>query len=498
MSATLLQSVRTRAGNGRTVATLSPSRLLRMPIFWVAQPYFLLAIGGAVAAFILLAPYTYAPADGWEWLVVLVQSIAVWGAVITARALAALQVEKAIVDAIESKGTVILRELQAGQLARIELDTLEQTVLPGNRTTPVPAMIRLFQHIIKEAHDRKFESSVSVMQPYREEPLEDIFRLQNLQKLALWLGILGTFIGLLLAMQSADMTQLLSERKFIDLVEKMFAGMIVSFSASLAGLQVAVILGVFLLLLRNRQEPYFKAMEAAVVTMLSLARNSLNKDAFIAELGQVTTTVTALTNRVQQQARELRKTQQRIDEQTERIGTGMTSLAEASASFDGFLQRIADVQSQFIGDIRSVYDTISLNHLGETVRTSVGSAAAIMSDQLTVATKQIENRLKDFNTAVSGLSEALLLQATEASETAKKLRDQITTSTMESAAAVRVVSRQMQEVLAQDTRSAGSARAEMTDLSRRIAELTRAIDRIQNLPPPRTRSVRSFLTSLRW
>lgn len=479
------------------VATLSPHRLLGQRLFWQQHPGFILTLVGSAIAFTILAPHTYGGGP-WAWLVFVVQALAVWAAVITARGLAALQVEQAIVDEVESKGADFLRELKAGQSARIEIDELEQTILPGNTTVPAPAMIRLFQHIIKEARDRKFESSVNLMLPYREEPLEDIFRLQNLQKVALWLGILGTFIGLLLAMQAADLSQLLNQGKFIELVDRMFDGMIVSFSASLAGLEVAVILGVFLLLLRHRQEPYFQGMEAAVVTMLSLARNSLNRDAFIAELGQITTSVTTLSDRVHQQARELSKTQQRIGEQTDKIGSGMTSLSEAAAAFDGFLQRISDAQNQFIEDIRSVYDTISLNRLGETIHNSVGRAGQLMSDQLLVSTKQIENRLKDFNGTVSGLSTALEAQANQSGETAKKLRDQIVASTNESTAAIRGVVRQMQEVLARDASSANHVRGEMTDLSRRIAELSRAIDRIENLPPPRTRSVSSFLTSLRW
>jgi methyl-accepting chemotaxis protein len=486
------------ATDRQLVATHSPARLLHLRLFWGSQVGFVAVIVVASLFLMILAPYTYAPAGGWEWLVALVQAIAVWGAVITARGLATVQVDNAIVDEIEAKGTALLQDLKSRRRARIDLDELVLEVLPGNPTQPPPAMIRLFQHILKEARDRRFESSVNVMQPYREEPLEDIFRLQNLQKVALWLGILGTFIGLLLAMQAADLSQLLTEGKFIQLVQKMFSGMIVSFSASLAGLQVAVILGVFLLLLRHRQEPYFKDMETATVTMLSLARNALNKDEFLSELNQVTTSVTTLSDRVHQQAHELARTHQRIAEQTEHIGTGMTSIAEASVAFDGFLQRIGDTQNQFIDDIRNVYDMISLSRLGEAVQSSVGRAGQLMSDQVSVATKAIENRLQDFNTAVSDFGEALLLQATETSETSKKLREQISASTNENTAAVRAVVRQMQEILVRDNKSTVNVRNEMLDLSRRIGELSRAIERIESLPPPPTRSVWAFLTSLRW
>jgi hypothetical protein len=60
-------------------------------------------------------------------------------------------------------------------------------------------MIRLFQRICKEAKDRKFESSIYLVQPYREEFMERVHEITNLQRRALRLGIFGTFLGLILA-----------------------------------------------------------------------------------------------------------------------------------------------------------------------------------------------------------------------------------------------------------------------------------------------------------
>jgi methyl-accepting chemotaxis protein len=480
------------------VASMSSRDLLRRPMFWRDQKAFLFWVAFGFFMLLLLAPFTYASTGAWELLVIVVQLLAVGGGVIAAKSIAVLEVEQAIVGEIEARGAEMLRDVRSGMRARIDLDHLEQSVLPVNPSTPPPAMIRLFQHIIKEARDRKFESSVNVMQPYREEPLEDIFKLQNLQKVALWLGILGTFIGLLVAMQSADLKKLLSQGAMIEVVEKMFGGMIISFSASLAGLQVAVILGIFLLLLRHRQERYFKAMETAVVTMLSLARNAINKDEFINEFGQVRDTVTLLSNRVQQQSRELTRTQQRIHEQTDRIGAGMTSIAESGASFDGFLQRISDSQNGFIGELKSVYDTISLRELSANLQKSVGAAGQMMAERIGGGASQISNRLVDFNSSIATVSAALETQARESAETGAKLRDQITDSTKDSVTAIRAVARQMQEVLSRDSASTNTVRSEMVELSRRVSELSRAIERIGSLPPPRSRSVRDFIFSWRW
>ena len=60
-------------------------------------------------------------------------------------------------------------------------------------------MIRLFRRICKEAKDRKFESSIYPVKPYREESMDRVHEITNWQRIALRLGIFGTFLGLILA-----------------------------------------------------------------------------------------------------------------------------------------------------------------------------------------------------------------------------------------------------------------------------------------------------------
>jgi methyl-accepting chemotaxis protein len=464
------------------------------PAFWARQPAFLCIVGAAMVAVVALAPFTYGAASGADVVLLLfVHALGGWSAVIAVRALAGLEVERAIVAEIERKGSELLRGLRAGQRARIDLDLLEQAVVPNNPADPAPAMIRLFQHICKEAKDRKFESSVNVMQPYREEPLEDIFKLQNLQKIALWLGILGTFIGLLLAVTAADT----DTGDFKALVEEMFRGLAVAFSASLAGLQVAIFIGVLVLLIRRGHERYFKMMESAVVTMLSLARNSINKDEFMAEFGQIASTIQDLTERVRTQTSESSRnnesTRREIGEQTEAIRDGIGKLTESRAAFDGFLKNISDTQAQFIDDVRSVYDTISLKELSTTLHGSLIQAGRLMSDSISLSTRQIANRLTDFNSAVDQLTNSFDAQAQQSAEYANKLAAQIVSSTNDSAVAIKAVTTRLQEMASREQ----SIRGELQELSRTVAMLSNAIHRLEYLPQ-RPRGIRGFLSSLRW
>lgn len=478
----------------RENAAITASSLLRQPRFWLRQPLFVATVILACVATVMLAPFTYGVASGTDVVLLLfVHALAVGAAAISARAIAVLEIETAIVQEIDRKGAELLRDVRSGQRARVDIDALEQAVVPKNPSDPAPAMVRLFQHICKEAKDRRFESSVNVMQPYREEQLEVIFRLQNLQKIVLWLGILGTFIGLLMAIAAAEV----HKGDFLRIVQQMFAGLAVAFSASLAGLQVAVLIGVLLLLIRRSQTRYFKLMEAAVVTMLSLARNSINKDEFMAEFGQIASTIEDLTARVRVQTsetvRSIEDTRRDVAGQTEAIREGLGKLAEAGEGFDGFLKNLSTNQAQFIEEVRGVYDTISLRELSATLHESLLQAGRTMSDAISMSTRQIANQLNDFNVAVDQLNVSLEHQGQASAEYAKKLAAQISASTTESATAIRTVVARLHEMGSREQ----SIRGELQELARTVAMLSNSINRLDGTPVRRGRGLRDFLTSFR-
>ncbi len=141
---------------------------------------------------------------------------------------------------------------------------------------------------------------------------------------------------------------------------------------------------------------------------------------------------------------------------------------------------MSEAQNEFIGQIKDLYDTISLENLAGTVQTAVARSGQLLSDRLLIATTQISNRLEDFNTAVTKLSDSLDAQARRSAETATIIKG---------------VVRQLQEIVTRE--SGSSVRHEMQDLSRRIAELSGAIGRVEYLSPPR-RSFRQFVASWRW
>jgi len=468
----------------RKVAESSPGGLAFHPSFWLSQGRFWLIVSAGALSFYLLAPYTYDDSN-FIYLTIFIQLLALWGALLTIHSAARLEVETAILRFIEERASQKLRALKAKQIESVELSRLETDVLPENLSTPEPAMIRLFRHICKEAADRRFESSVNVIQPFREEPLDDIFKLQNLQKIALWLGILGTFVGLMLALREGDVDKLRSAEEFSGVVTKMFGELFVAFTASLAGLEVAVILSFLLLLLRKKQDAYFKLMEGSVVTMLSLARHALNRDDFVAEFSQVSTAMRQLNETVATQttvlSNNLSELQRQIIQQNEQIRLGLEKLVATGAQLDGFLGGLNESQRQFIADLQGVYDAVSLKHLGTTLQEKITEAGRHISQTIRPNVSLVAEQMGQFTSALGSLNKTLLQQSQEVSQNVRRLDAQMKEQSEANARVMREIGAQLRESVGRVEAGASHTLArDVQELSRNVSTLSRRLARQEN------------------
>lgn len=492
-----------KAAQRRKIAESSPGSLLLRASFLFGQRDLWLTAAVGLVSFIILAPYTYDFDQGWVLLTIFIQLLAVWSAVITLKAIAKVEVESAIVGEVEARGSRYLRAIKSGLGERRTLEELEADVLPHNTGVPAPSMIRLFQNIFKEAKDRKFESSYNVIQPYREEVLEDIFRLQNIQKIALWLGILGTFIGLLRAIQVGDLSQIKENDNLVGIVTSMFDNLFISFSASLAGLEVAVIIGAFLLLLRRRHVAYFQNMETSVATMLSLARNATNKDDYFVEFSQLRDSMGELKDSLYHQTTEvsggLEGVRRRVEQQTEQIQVGVNKLAAADAEFERFLKRLSDQQRQMLDDVKSVYDAISLRNLGTTLQASIVEAGRHISATLDPNVKQLASQVATLNEALNALGEQARRQRQEAAAQKDELVTLMARQADQSAGALRALDRRVHDELGRlQEGNSKLLTLDMAELSRRISALNDTLQRSIRQQQSRRWSLRDFLSGLRW
>ena len=317
--------------------------------FWVGQfPFFIVV---AIGIFVIIAFFktTYPDRNEYWLMVFVIHMLGAAGFLIAFYTLAVMHIEHAIAEYTDKSSSGLLRQIKSGNRDRLRLDRLDDLLVynPGRKMT------RLFQHILTEARDRRFDSSVLIMQPYRDESYEDIIRLHTIQRIALQLGILGTFVGFFLALptltRQADGTQ---GNLFQENLTELLDSLNVVFSTSIAGLEVAIILGLMLMWMRYKQNNFFKTMESATVAMISLARNSINPDDLLAGLADASEAMQQLEVRVEDQRAEIRTL-------TSEIKRGIAKLGQTQGEFEGFLNKVGETQGEFLGEMKMMYEKLS-------------------------------------------------------------------------------------------------------------------------------------------
>ncbi|MCK5524914.1 MAG: MotA/TolQ/ExbB proton channel family protein [Thiomargarita sp.] len=428
-------------------ANSSPKSLLINFSFWFVHKWLIVILFVSVLAFFSLFPLTYPKSDEFfANLSVLIHGFALWGLGLAIVILAKIQVEQAFAFQVGQYAKDKLRNIKNNR------PTLEKVgeLLPDN-PTPNLAMPFLFKQIIEEARNHRFESSMSTMQPYREKAIDDIFKLQNIQKIALQLGILGTFIGLILALSQLNFD---SSSTTLEL-KPLFNSLHISFSTSVAGLEVAVILGFLIMLVRIKQTDYFQTMEEATNTMISLAQNAVNEDKYFTGFKQVETAVNNFSENVKER---VSAQTAEVEKQTGEIQRGIDKLADTKARFQEFLNQIQNSQAQsmteiqksqayFVKEMMTVYDKFSPKtitfQLQQSLENAVGQILNTFNEKLEPSLEKItamnhaihevhsvleklENKLKEQNqqlekmTQELGLAKSSLYSSTQPLLTAQK------------------------------------------------------------------------------
>jgi hypothetical protein len=415
-------------------AESEPKNIALSISFWLRQGKFILMLLVSIGAISVISLFIYQKPE--ELLFSLFFSFVIYflfiiGIYIASKSMVELEIEHAIAIDVEKNATDILTRLKSGQMKMIDLDKVEADVIPDNISKPEPAMIRMFYTICREAKDRKFESVTNTIQHPCEEALKNIFQLQQISKIALRLGILGTFIGLVLAIFHLGVL-INNEINPLSLFPQLFNDLHISFSTSIAGLEVALAINIFLMILQNKHEHYFRDMNTAASTMLSLVRRSINKDDFLVEFEQVTNSMRSmgkeLDNLTFVLSKDLVSVEKRIEDQTSEIGNGMTALSKSKAQLDDFLKTLSSSQQAFIKDIQSIYDIISLKDINKELEEKITLISINVSkgfEGIVENVSSLLNNLNNANTTITNSNTSLVDQTKNLSDNMKGIETKI-------------------------------------------------------------------------
>ena len=393
----------------KSYAESSPEKLIWSPSFWWEEKEFITIVVIAIIVLFIFWYFTYGGKDTATLIFnLIIHSFGILGVFSGIKFLAEIKVNTDIVIYVETKGHKIVNRIST--LSELERILPNQAQVSNEHSHPQPAMIRLFQRIIMEAKDQQFESSVSIMHPYKDESYDKLLQISNYQKLALRLGILGTFIGLIIAIKNLADNGISED--ITELIKSLFSSLYLAFSTSVAGLEVAILLGVLLSILHRKQKKYFRNMEDAVLSMLSLARNAINKDEFSQELQKINDNVTQSNERLynsnQSIIKSINNSQKQIVDLTTQIKQGLKQLSQSKTEFDGFLDNISDTQKQFITEMQQVYDVTSLKKMSDELQRNIVITGRSLGDRVENTEVKIELQTKQIQQGIDRLRQSYI------------------------------------------------------------------------------------------
>jgi len=211
-----------------------------------------------------------------------------WAFIQAGRVSQTLETERQLLVDIEQRGQRLQIELDNGTRSiQLDGDTWEQFV-PGAQAggSATHTSIRMVQNLCHEAASGRFPPISTLTQIYAAEFREGVRRLRVPQTLSLRLGILGTFIGLLLAL--AALGELVQKAGQNELnpgeLSPLIQNMMIAFGTSVAGLLSAIFIQLLAESMLLRQQGLTRQIEDTVGRVATVLARSLTGSTFMRNL----------------------------------------------------------------------------------------------------------------------------------------------------------------------------------------------------------------------
>lgn len=345
-------------------------------------------------------------------------------------ALADIFIENATARHIQLKAEDISSKINnlAGEQYRLE--DIEAICLPDQprRTARISL---LFSEMIKDANNRDFESVNNLIEPLMEKQDIPIFRLTMLQKYAITIGILGTFIGIFLAISSlgGDLKNMVTAKNSAEtlmndaaaLSSGLFSKLSIAFSTSISGLQVSLLIGLLVFYVSKKLDKTYLTMEKCLSTCNTLLRNSklVRDDKFVDSVHKLTGVIRDFEEKADSHAqlvsariegvneiieRQNIATEKRIIALTEKIEAGLNRLKVVGDNVNDFSTNLEHSHQQFFDNLN--------NTLGSYESHSMGIINAVQQQCSTILSQMAEQQ-GQFDSDIQSLRKSQNQQSAE-------------------------------------------------------------------------------------
>ena len=348
-------------------------------------------------------------------------------------------------------------------------------------SAPEPNLVsmRLCSAIHADAYDRQFGSKEVMLQYYRDESNDAVDAIGDSRRIALHLGILGTFFGLVFAMPS--LVGITDGKINVATFGGLFSSLEVSFSTSIVGLAAAIFISGLVSYALQQQRRFFAVLESTVSSLSIVVRNAHN-------LNELAPTLAQLQDRLTTVSRAVIAQNERLAMQTDLIEKGLESLAASKGDLDSFLEGVDRLASHIVGTVDDVTNKIDeaayLDRIDgvvsatlESIGTSLGESVAAAYAPLDSAGQAVQTSRDALERSVDAMGKHLEVYDREASTT----RESISTALRASCDTVVDVTRNSLSAIGQSVaEDAENIRSEREWMERLIVEHTAALTQTAN------------------
>jgi hypothetical protein len=374
-----------------------------------------------------------------------------------ARAIARARVETDCARHVAESCEREIRDIR--ERIREPIDILDVPALWPKNPAKDLATLRLCKAVHVDGLDRQFGAKDSLLTHYADEHMSSIAILQNRQRAALHLGILGTFLGFVFAMPS--LVSVTAGAFDVKAFGPLFDALKVCFTTSVVGLVVSLTIGGVHSYVMRRHTMFFQCLEDAANGLMVVVRNARNTRNTAQSFEQVNNSLDQIVDRMASQ-------NDRMQLQTDAFVDGMAKLKTTKYAMDEFIDGISQVNAHVIAAVESITERMSPERFFQQIDEEMQNAIETLGSEIQSSVSSGVDALQASAAALATCSVAVRQDVAEHRDAIATLHEE---SSRASARMYATLSRGLQEILDQVKEEANQARTEATKLSSMQASL---------------------------
>jgi hypothetical protein len=209
---------------------------------------------------------------------------------------------------------------------------------------------RICETIFADAIDKHFGSREVLLQHCADELWQDLSRLNDIQRQAQQLGILGTFLGLAFSMPALMVVT--QHDGSSGAMQQLFDSLGLAFSTSVTGLLTAIMLGTLVALIARRQTALLDVLYTLANNMLIVVRNAQNKS----HIGR---TLEALCDKLDDTERQLDIQAVAMKENANVLRLTIATATEVGRIGQSFVSAMDDLRQRLVKEMGNMANVLS-------------------------------------------------------------------------------------------------------------------------------------------